>query len=132
MHTPENITALEPNQIFVFGSNKVGRHGAGAALLARNKFGAVYGVGEGPTGRCYAIPTKDEHLRTLPLSEISQSVDRFLVYARANPSLQFLVTKIGAGLAGYSCEEVRDNCFKNKDIPSNVILPIEFSYARVD
>ena len=37
------ITQLEPNQIFVFGSNTQGRHGKGAALTAKNKFGAVYG-----------------------------------------------------------------------------------------
>ena len=93
--------------IFVFGSNLAGRHGKGAALCARNTHGAVYGVGVGRTGNAYAIPTKDEHIQTLPLSRIEKYVTDFLEYARANPDLEFEVTRIGCGLAGYQEHEIK-------------------------
>ncbi len=103
--------------IFVFGSNLAGRHGKGAALTARNDYGAMYGVGAGRTGNAYAIPTKDKQLHTLPLSDISQYVKEFLTYARQHPELDFLVTRIGCGLAGYTDTQIApmftaapDNC----------------------
>lgn len=92
--------------IFVFGSNLAGRHGEGAALHARQQYGAVYGVGEGRTGNAYAIPTKDRHLRTLPLTEIVPFVQAFLAYARARPEITFEVTPIGTGHAGYSHQDI--------------------------
>ena len=52
-------------KIFVFGSNQAGRHGKGSALEARRNHGAVYGVGEGPTGNAYAIPTIAQYVRKL-------------------------------------------------------------------
>lgn len=123
--TPESITELEPNQIFVFGSNLAGRHGAGAALTAMRRFGAKYGVGVGPTGQCYAIPTKDENFKTLPLSEIENHISRFLSCAKSHDHLEFLVTKIGCGLAGYEISDIAA-LFNNKYIPDNVVLPKEF------
>ncbi len=79
-YTPETINFLEENQIFVFGSNRAGFHGAGAALFAKKFLGAEQGVGEGLTGRCYALPTKDENIKTLPLHEIDCStVGCFLI-----------------------------------------------------
>lgn len=103
--------------IFVFGSNLAGRHGKGAALFARQNHGAVYGVGVGRTGNSYAIPTKDEYIRTLPLDRIKPYVDEFISYARHNPELQFQVTKVGCGLAGYKESQITpmfaqapDNC----------------------
>jgi len=95
------------NMIFVFGSNLAGRHGKGAALYARNTHGAVYGVGVGRTGNAYAIPTKDEHIQTLPLDRIAKYVTEFLEYAKANPELEFEVTKIGCGLAGYKEGDIK-------------------------
>lgn len=92
--------------IFVFGSNLAGRHGAGAALEARHKWDAEYGVGRGRTGDAYAIPTKDAHLQTLPLMDIALEVVEFIRYARNNPDLPFLVTRIGCGLAGYTNEQI--------------------------
>ena len=68
--TPDKITKLEKDQVFVFGSNEAGIHGAGAAKLAHEKFGAVSGVGFGLQGQTYAIPTKDLEIRTLPLDNI--------------------------------------------------------------
>ena len=87
------------NVVFVFGSNEAGRHGLGAAKLAREKFGAVYGVGVGLRGNSYAIPTKDAELRILPLERIAQYVDDFIEFAKSNPELQFNVTEVGCGLA---------------------------------
>jgi len=87
--------------IFVFGSNLAGRHGKGAALFARENYQAKQGVGRGPTGNSYAIPTKDIYLRPLPLGYIKAYVAEFLRYAANNPELEFEVTKIGCGLAGY-------------------------------
>jgi hypothetical protein len=60
--------------VFVFGSNLAGRHGRGAALEAAQKWGAVYGVGEGRTGDSYALPTKDRFIRTLQLADVSRHV----------------------------------------------------------
>jgi hypothetical protein len=108
------------DKIFVFGSNLAGRHGKGAALTAREKYGAVYGVGVGRTGMAYAIPTKDENLRTLPLDRIREYVDDFLAYARQNPGLTFHVTAIGTGLAGYTHEDIApmfENAPKNCELP---------------
>lgn len=103
--------------IFVFGSNLAGRHGKGAALCARNEHGAVYGVGIGRTGNSYAIPTKDGNLVRLPLSGIRPHVAEFKKYADGHPDLEFQVTRIGCGLAGYSDSDIApmfagapDNC----------------------
>lgn len=114
------ITQLKPNEIFVFGSNLAGRHGKGAALYARQHFGAQYGVGVGPTGRCYAIPTKDWYLKTLPLEFILEHVIQFIEYAKRHPELKFLVTPIGTGLAGYTVEQIRP--LFPKQLPENVEL----------
>jgi hypothetical protein len=106
--------------IFVFGSNLAGRHGKGAALFARQNYGARYGVGVGPTGRSYAIPTKDERLRVLPLECIAAYVEDFITYAKDNPHIAFEVTRIGCGLAGYSDSQVAPMF---ADAPSNCLLP---------
>lgn len=94
------------SKIFVFGSNLAGRHGKGAALFARQNKGAIYGQGIGLQGQSYAIPTKDERIRTLPLHQIEEHVKVFLQFARDNPQLEFEVTEIGCGLAGYSPKQI--------------------------
>lgn len=124
--SPNLIERLLPNEIFVFGSNQAGAHGAGAALVARRKFGALDGVGRGITGRCYAIPTKDRRIRTLPLYEISEFVSDFLAHAAANPNQSFLVTQIGCGLAGYNPAQIAPLFFQHGAPPHNVALPAEF------
>lgn len=106
--------------IFVFGSNLAGRHGKGAALYALKHCGAVIGVGVGRTGNAYAIPTKDEHIRTLPLPRIAEYVAQFLHYAREHPELEFEVTKIGCGLAGYKEHQIAPMFI---DAPKNCYLP---------
>jgi hypothetical protein len=120
------ITYLEPGQIFVFGSNLAGIHEAGAALYARTHFGAKSGVGEGPTGQCYAIPTKDMDIKTLPLPIIHTHVGRFIQYAFDHPALTFLLTPIGCGLASCKPYQIAP-MFKGHG--SNVILPDEFRDA---
>lgn len=94
-------------EIFVFGSNLAGRHGKGAALHARNYYGAIYGQGEGLQGNSYAIPTKDKDLNVLAITVIAEGVNRFIEFARDNPNVNFEVTSIGCGLAGYRQEEIK-------------------------
>ena len=121
--TPDNITSLKPYEIFVFGSNEAGIHGAGAARVANKLFGAKIGVGVGRTGQTYAIPTKDHSIRTLDLDSIKKYVDEFIEEAHNFPYLTFLVTQIGCGLAGHSPKDIAP-MFSN--VPSNVIIPEEF------
>lgn len=107
-----NITKLLDDEIFVFGSNLAGIHGAGAALYAKKMFGATQYVGVGFTGRCYAIPTKNERIEALSIGHIEQHIDLFismqnLCYDALNPSTnKYLVTRIGCGLAGYADADI--------------------------
>lgn len=108
------------SEIFVFGSNLAGRHGKGAALDAKNKYGAIYGQGYGLQGRSFAIPTKDERLRVLPLNRIQGFVSSFVGFATRNNDLTFQVTRIGCGLAGYTDTQIAP-LFKGA--PANCVLP---------
>ena len=109
--------------IFVFGSNLAGKHGKGAALFARQTCGAIYGTGEGLQGNSYAIPTKDERIKTLPLDAIKIHVERFLSFSSEHHNLTFSVTPIGCGLAGYKPEQIAPFFI---GAPENVSLPPEF------
>jgi hypothetical protein len=120
---PDIITELKDNEIFVFGSNEAGIHGAGAAKLAREKFGAIGGEGFGLQGKSYAIPTKDYDIITLNLNIINRYVKAFLVEAYRYSDLNFLVTEIGCGLAGYKPEDIAP-LFKSSS--ENVFLPKRF------
>ncbi len=117
--TPGNISFLENNQIFVFGSNEQGLHSGGAALTAVKKFGAIMGQGEGLQGQSYAIPTMEG------IDSMRKAINRFIEYAKEHPELTFLVTRIGCGIAGYKEEEVAPLFADAKDI-SNIYLPREF------
>jgi len=134
-YTPEQIENLQPNQIFVFGSNKAGLHIGGAARIAYEKFGAEYGNGEGLQGQSYALPTLDEDLQKLSKDELAKRFLRFLEIVLGNPYLEFLLTKVGCGIAGYSIEEVRDIFWQTIEKvkasgrggkPANLIIPKEF------
>ena len=126
-----NTTSVpgDPDSIFVFGSNTEGRHGKGAAMTARQWFGAVYGQAEGLQGRSFAIITKDLRLgnRSIPLGQISQSVAKFYAFAATRPDLAFYVTKIGCGLAGWTEKKIGD-LFRShaEKCPDNVYLPEAF------
>lgn len=109
--------------IFVFGSNLAGRHGKGAALEAIKNHGAKYGQGVGLQGNSYAIPTKDCQLKVLPLNYINDRVLEFLEFAKNNSDLEFNVTCIGCGLAGYKHNQI---ALMFKNYPNNVKLPKEF------
>ena len=115
-------------QVFVFGSNLAGRHGAGSALEARRKWGALYGQGEGMQGHSYAIPTKDKNLRILPLAHIKLSVERFVLFASLHPEMTFNIVAIGCGLAGYKPEQISPFFAK---ISVNCHLPIQFRNSPV-
>lgn len=119
-YTPENITTLKDNEIFVFGSNLAGMHGGGAARVARQRFGAVPGVGVGLQGQSYAIPTMQGGVDT-----IRPYVDQFIAFARTHPELQFLVTRIGCGIAGFRDEEIAP-LFAAALEMDNVTLPESF------
>lgn len=115
------LTALTDDQpIFVFGSNLLGIHGRGAALTAKNEYAAEYGVGVGPTGHAYAIPTKATPSKSLYLSQIYDYVDDFIEYAMANQHLVFFVTRIGCGLAGYTDTDIAPMFY---GAPDNCLLP---------
>jgi len=97
---------MKENGIFVFGSNTAGIHGAGAARTALNQYGAKYGMGFGPQGKSFAIPTKNSKIQTLPLKDVRFYVNLFLLTAKKFQDKTFYVTKIGCGLAGYTDEEI--------------------------
>jgi hypothetical protein len=109
--------------VFVFGSNLAGRHGKGAAKWARENRGAIYGNCFGLQGNSFAIPTKSRNFETLPLKTIKCYVDAFLDFAEQNPQLQFQLTPIGCGLAGYSREHIEPMF---SEAPSNVLWPPEW------
>jgi len=102
--------------VFVFGSNLAGVHGAGAALFAKQYHGAIQYQGIGLQGNSYGIPTKDVRIQTLGLAIIRKYVEDFILFARKHPQLQFQVTCIGCGLAGYKGEDIAPMF---KDAPKN-------------
>ena len=119
-YTPERISELKENEIFVFGSNLAGAHGGGAARLAYKRFGAVWGEGVGLHGLTYAIPTMPGGVET-----IKPYVDAFIRFAKAHSRLTFLVTRIGCGIAGFRDEEIAP-LFTDAINVENIILPKEF------
>ena len=122
-YTPDMISALKENEIFVFGSNLGGMHGGGAARAAYNRFGAVWGQGVGLQGQSYAIPTMQGGVET-----IKPYVDEFIAFAQAHPELKFLVTRIGCGIAGFRDEQIAP-LFSSAIDKENIILPREFVEA---
>lgn len=118
--TPEMIGALEPNEVFVFGSNLGGFHGGGAARAALRLFGAVWGQGVGLQGQSYAIPTMQGGVET-----IKPYVDQFIEFAKTRPDLYFYVTRIGCGIAGFRDEQIAP-LFQEALALDNVALPKSF------
>ena len=124
--TPDYITSLEPNEIFVFGSNLAGMHGGGAARIARIHFGAVMGVGVGLQGQSYAIPTMQGGTET-----IEPYVNEFIEFAKNHPEMRFLVTRIGCGIAGFDPEDIAP-LFEEALPVENICLPIDFWDVMLD
>ncbi|MCR4738428.1 MAG: hypothetical protein K5846_09780 [Bacteroidales bacterium] len=115
--TPEYITELKPDEIFVFGSNLQGMHGGGAARIAYQKFGAIMGQGVGLQGHSYGIPTMQGGVET-----IRPYVDGFIAFAKEHPELTFLVTRIGCGIAGFTDDEIAP-LFAQAHEVENIVLP---------
>ena len=118
--SPNHITELKPNEIFVFGSNLQGYHGGGAARLAMNQWGAVWGQGTGLQGQTYAIPTMQGGIGT-----IRPYIDQFIKFAQNDPERTFLVTEIGCGIAGFRPADIAP-LFKNAINIPNIWLPQRF------
>ena len=112
--TPEHITSLAADEVFVFGSNARGTHGGGAARVAFDRFGAVWGEGEGHFGQSYALPTMGG------MDEIRDSARKFRAFAAEHADLTFLLTKVACGIAGYDEAEIAPLF---ADTPANVIKP---------
>jgi hypothetical protein len=125
--TPNYIKELNENEVFVFGSNRQGRHGKGAALTARNKFGAIYGQSQGLQGQSYAIITKElrKDYQPVSLQEVREGVDTFIQFAKDNENLTFYVVELGCNLAYFTVEEVAP-LFKSATKLKNVYLPEKF------
>ena len=118
--TPNHISQLAANEIFVFGSNLQGHHFGGAARIANEKFGAIFGQGVGLQGQSYAIPTMQGGVET-----IRPYVDEFIEFAKQHPELTFLVTRIGCGIAGFKDSEIAP-LFRGAVGMENVALPQSF------
>ena len=103
--TPDYITELKADEVFVFGSNLAGMHGGGAAYIAFRQFGAVMGCGVGLRGQSYAIPTMQGGVE--------------------HPELFFYVTRIGCGIAGFRDKEIAP-LFSEVIGLENVCLPETF------
>lgn len=119
-YTPDYITDLKPDEVFVFGSNLAGMHGGGAARVAFRQFGAVMGCGVGLRGQSYAIPTMQGGVET-----IKPYVDGFIAFAKSHPELFFYVTRIGCGIAGFKDKEIAPLFSAAMDV-ENVCLPESF------
>ncbi len=118
--SPHFINNLKENEIFVFGSNLQGMHGGGAARIAYEKFGAIWGQGVGLQGQSYGIPTMHGGV-----DAIKPYVDEFIEFAKSHQELKFLVTRIGCGIAGFRDEEIAP-LFKECIEMENVFLPKSF------
>lgn len=120
-HTPDAISSLKPDEVFVFGSNLQGHHGGGAARVAQMRFGAIYGQGVGLQGQSYAIPTMQGGPDT-----IQPYVDQFIVFAMEHTELFFYVTRIGCGIAGFKDQDIAP-LFVDALTLENVCLPESFA-----
>lgn len=118
--TSDNIVALNPGEVFVFGSNRQGYHGGGAAAMAHMFFGAVWGQGVGLQGQSYAIPTMEGGVET-----VEWYVDEFIAFATEHPEMRFLVTEIGCGIAGFTPREIAP-LFHGAVGLENISLPRRF------
>lgn len=156
--TPDNITELKSNQVFVFGANTAGGHGGGTAGLAQRgttsanytalptgtigkwaEYGIVDKLMQGTEGKSFGLVTKDASItgtnlkigskRSVPLSRINQSVDALIAEANNHPELEFLVTKFGTNMAGFTIQEMK-SLLENKQLPDNIILPEEFEVRK--
>ena len=125
-YTPDIIDSLESNQVYVFTSNLIGYHSGETSLIALHRFGAIWGQAEGPQGQCYAIPVD---IRGEAIDNVSNYLKRhirkFLEYAKEHQEKEFLVTKIGCGIAGFD-EDFIASFFSEALQIRNICLPKSF------
>ena len=121
--TPESISSLNPDEVFVFGSNLQGHHGGGAAYFAMKRFGAIWGQGVGLQGQSYAIPTMQGGIDT-----IKPYVEQFIAFAKEHREFFFYVTRIGCGIAGFKDSEIAPLFETSLDV-ENICLPKQFVTA---
>ena len=107
-YMPQVVASLGRNEIFVFGSNRLGNHIGGAAKVAFQEFGAQWGVGEGLTGQTYALPTLDEYHLRVTMDELYESFVKFLKCVASHQNNMFLLTPVGCGIAGFDTNQVAD------------------------
>lgn len=116
---------IDTMNVFVFGSNEAGRHGAGAAKFAREYIGYPYYEYDGQIGNAYGIPTKDAWIGTLPIEAISKYVLKFLNHVHNNQQYVYYLTPIGCGLAGYKHEDIAPLFIQGLQLP-NLMMPDEW------
>lgn len=137
-YTPEHISVLRENEVFVFGSNLLGHHMGGAARTARRVFNAEMGVAEGLTGQAYALPTLGEDMRRVAPEALRASLARLLRFALEHSKLTFYLTEVGCGIAGWPVETVREllweavrelseEAYELRAVPANLLIPQRFS-----
>jgi hypothetical protein len=118
-------TVFPDDEIFVFGSNRQGVHGAGAAKIALQHYGAEMGVGVGLRGQSYAIPTRDyvgnKQVISLNLHDIVPGIHEFVQFTQ-DRRFHFFVTSIGCGFAGFKPRDIAPHFRGAK----NCRFPIQF------
>jgi len=140
-YTPEHIAILRENEIFVFGSNLMGRKTGGDAYTARRVFNADMGIKEGPTGQAYAVPILDEAMRSVSPEALCYSLGRLILYALDHPEQTFYLTELGRKREGLPADTVRDllweairliseDAYKERAVPSNLLIPQRFTMPR--
>lgn len=134
MKTYKKLPEPSPEKILVFGSNTQGRHGKGAALLARQEWGAKYGQARGLQGNSYAVVTKDLTQLfhpSIPEISILIEIDKFYTFAKLSPDKEFYVVYKGDGnnLSGYSPLQMAKMFGVFINIPDNVYF--EEIFARL-
>lgn len=122
--TPEMITDLKANEVFVFGSNAAGNHYGGAAHTAL-QWGAEWKVGEGLRGQTYAFPTLTHWMQPMPKVILKEHVQSLRRCIARNPQFIFLITEVGCGIAGFRVEQMAPLFEPLADMP-NVYLPARF------
>jgi hypothetical protein len=125
-HADGTLPPSSENWIWVFGSNLAGIHGAGAAKVARDKYGATLGIGRGKTGNSYAIPTKGTKIEILRIEEITSHIDDFFNFVDSSPSGKFWITAVGCGLAGFFDFQIAS--IFNSNIVEREIIRAELSF----
>lgn len=136
-YTPESIAFIYQHQVFVFGSNMNGAHIGGAARIAYDQYGAIWGYAEGRYGHSYAIPTLDKDFNKVTEEQLEDSIDTFLEHVMNHKGTDFLLTKIGCGIAGWEVEDVKRIFWQaaqrttttfthSSSLPTNLKIPKEF------